>query len=645
MSELSINNIFRRRKVNIKPILWKNVKVNGGLLKERQKTIAENTLEHVFYQYERKGRLGASIWQEGMPNKPHYYYDSDVAKLIEASAYSMVNFPNSDLKIKIEKVIDDLLSIQEADGYLNSYFHNVSPGKKWTNLRIKHELYCAGHLIEAAIAWKQATGEDKLLNAMCKYADLICEQFGIEKGQIRSCPGHQEIELALVRLYHLTGKEKYFNTARFFVEDRGVDNTHWFAETHKMEFELDEVKNSFVTFQAHLPAKQQDTAEGHAVRAGYFFTAMADIVLETGDEELWNSCKKIWRNIIDKRISVVGGIGSDWQGEIFTFDYDVTEEYYYETCAQISLFFFAWRMFLNEQKAEYVDIMELTLYNSILSGIDVTGKAFFYSNPLVNFKRNYKHGRNLPEHWGASVRLEDFSCSCCPPNISRFIASIGQYIYASSGNSIWVNLFIDSEVELELDEDNLTLQMQTGYPWDENIAIKILMVKSLSCKLSIRIPGWVRKFDLRVNGNSIEYTLENGYALIERHWGNGDQIDLCLPMAVEIIEAHSAVRQAAGKVALKRGPVVYCIEEVDNGPGVFNVNVPVNTEFLVEKQNISGFELPIIKFQAQRRIVQPEEALYHPVNSKCEDVELVAIPYFMWANRGENEMTVWLKRS
>jgi DUF1680 family protein len=630
--------------MNIKPILWKDVKVNGGLLKERQNIIATNTLKHVFDQYEKKGRTGAANWRKGMPNKPHYYYDSDVAKLIEASAYSMIQFPDSELKIKIEKVIDDLLSIQEADGYLNSYFHNVAPQEKWTDLRIKHELYCAGHLIEAAVAWKLATDEDRFLNAMCKYADLICNKFGTKKGQIRSWPGHQEIELALIKLYNLTAQIEYLDTAKFFVQDRGVDGKHWLEEAEKSGYDLDAVKNSFVTFQAHLPASQQDSAEGHAVRAGYFFTAMADIVHETGDEELWKACKKIWRNIVNKRINVAGGIGSDWLGEIFTFDYDLTEEYYYETCAQISLFFFAWRMFLNEQKAEYVDIMELTLYNSILSGIDTAGKAFFYSNPLVNFKRSYKHGRNLPEHWGASVRLEDFRCSCCPPNISRFIASIGQYIYANSDDSVWVNLFIDSEVELELPDGCLALQMQTNYPWDENVSINISAKETLTCKLNIRIPAWTRRFDLQINGENAEYILKDGYAVIERQWHDGDQINLSLPMPVEILEAHPAVRQAAGKVALKRGPVVYCVEEVDNGAGIFNVTIPVETEFSVKKQELAGFKLPILKFPAKRRLAQDNEALYHPVNADYEAFEAIAIPYFMWANRGENEMTVWLKR-
>lgn len=625
-------------------MLWKDVKVNGGLLKERQQIIAGKTLAHIFDQYEKKGRIGAATWREGRPNKPHYYYDSDVAKLIEASAYSMIKFPDHKLKLKIDKVIADFLSIQEVDGYLNSYFHNVAPQEKWTDIRIKHELYCAGHLIEAAIAWKQATGEDGFLNAMCKYADLICKKFGAGKGQIRSYPGHQEIELALVKLYQFTGKEKYLSTAKFFVEDRGVDNTHWLLEAQKMDIDTDKVKNTFVTFQAHLPTKQQKTAEGHAVRGGYFFTAMADIVFETGDKELWDSCKNIWRNIVDKRMNIVGGIGSDWRGEIFTFDYDLPEEYYYESCAQISLFFFAWRMFLNEQKAEYIDIMELALYNGILSGINTAGKAFFYSNPLVSFKRDYKHGRDFAEHWGRSARLEDFRTSCCPPNISRFVASIGQYIYASSDDSVWINLFIDSETKLDVAEGNLTLKMQTNYPWNENISIKIAAEKTLSCKLNIRIPAWTRKFDLKLNGKKVEYTIENGYAIIERQWNDGDNIDLFLPMKVEILEAHPAVRQASGKVALKRGPVVYCIEEVDNGAGVFNLAVPVDTEFTVEQQDVAGFDLPILKFQAKKPTVQLGEALYRPVSMEYENVGTVAIPYFMWANRGENEMTTWLKR-
>ena len=631
--------------MNIKTKLWKDVKVNDGLLKERQKVIAEKTLEHIFNQDVKKGRIGAAVWREGMPNKPHYYYDSDVAKLIEASAYSMIHYPDLELKAKIAKVIADLLSIQEADGYLNSYFHNVAPDEKWTDIRIKHELYCAGHLIEAAVAWKQATDEDEFLNAMCKYADLICKKFGAGEGQIRSYPGHQEIELALVRLYKLTGKEKYLETAKFFVEDRGVDNGHWLTEAKKMDGDIERVKNTFVTFQTHLPAKQQNTAEGHAVRAGYFYTAMADIVSETGDKELWDSCKSIWRNIVDKRMNVVGGIGSDWRGEIFTFDYDLPEEYYYETCAQISLFFFAWRMFLNEQKAEYVDIMELTLYNSILSGIDTRGKAFFYSNPLVNFKYDYKHGRNMAEHWGASVRLEDFKTSCCPPNISRIIASIGQYIYASSEEAFWINLFIDSEVSFDLKDNILSLQMQTDYPWDDNISVKISTEKKLSCKLNIRIPGWNRHFDLKLNGKDVEYTIENGYAVIERQWSDGDKIDFYLPMKVEIIEAHPKVRQAAGKVVLKRGPLVYCIEEVDNGAGIFNIAVPADAEFSVKKQKIDDFDIPVLLFQAKKRIAKSNEVLYSPMDIDSQNVGAVAIPYFLWANRGENEMAVWLKKA
>ena len=630
--------------MNIKSIPWKNTKVNGGLMKERQETIAHKTLNHVFEQYEKKGRIGAANWQNGMPNKPHYYYDSDVAKLIEAAAYSMVQFPDFELKNKIEKVIDNFISIQEADGYLNSYFHNVAPEEKWTDLRIKHELYCAGHLIEAAVAWNLATGENKLLNAMCRYADLICEKFGTKEGQIRSWPGHQEIELALIKLYHLTNEKKYLDTAEFFVQDRGSDEAYWLDEAQKMGLDIDNVKNTFLNFQAHLPTKQQDTAEGHAVRAGYFFTAMADIVLETGDQELWKSCKAIWRNIVDKRMNVAGGIGSDWLGEMFTFDYDLTEEYYYETCAQISLFFFAWRMFLNEQKSEYVDIMELTLYNSILSGIDTSGKAFFYSNPLVNFKRNYKYGRNMPKHWGAPVRLEDFNCSCCPPNISRFVASISQYIYAYSCDSIWVNLFIDSEVELDLPDGALMLKMETEYPWDENVSIKVSSKNPLTCKLHIRIPAWAREFRLQINGQSVEYVLKNGYAVIERQWSTDDKIDLCLPMPVEMLEAHPAVRQAAGKTALKRGPIVYCIEEIDNGDDIFNVTVPANTKFSIKQENIAGFELPALKFQAEKRIAKCNEALYHPINTDYKIFEATAIPYFMWANRGENEMAVWLKR-
>jgi DUF1680 family protein len=497
--------------------------------------------------------------------------------------------------------------------------------------------------MEAAVAWHLAAGEDKLLNAMCRYADLICGKFGPAEGQIHSWPGHPEIELALVRLYNVTGNVRYLKTAEFFVEDRGSDASHWLQEAEKLGVDVTQVKDKLRCFQAHMPAELQDKAEGHAVRACYFYCGMADIALETGNQKLLEACRKIWRNIVDRRMNVTGGIGSNWAGETFTYDYDLPEEYYYETCAQISLFMFAWRMFLNEQRAEYADIMELTLYNSILSGIDAAGKAFFYSNPLVSFKRDGWSG-DMPKHWGTSVRHEDFNCSCCPPNISRFIASIGQYIYAASPDAVWINLFIDSDTAFDLADGTLSLRMQTEYPWDGRISLVAAAEHPVNCQLHVRIPAWAREFELSVNGDKVKPILQAGYALIERNWTDGDRLELYLPMPVEIIEAHPALRQAAGKVALKRGPVVYCIEETDNGPGVFSIAAASDTVFNVEKRKIAGFELPVLTFPATRRKHDADEALYHPVSAEYETVRITALPYFMWANRGENEMTVWLKR-
>jgi DUF1680 family protein len=628
----------------VNSISWKQVKINDGLLKERQNTIASATLDHIFEKYEQKGRLGAATWHKGMPNEPHYFYDSDVAKLIEAVAYSLVHFPDEVLKNRTVKVIEDLIAIQEPDGYLNSYFHNVAPDEKWTDLRIKHELYCAGHLIEAAIAWYQSTGDEKLLNAMRRYADLICDKFGDAAGQICSWPGHQEIELAMIRLHELTKDNRYLKNASFFVKSRGVDASYWCSEAEKLGLDSSVIRNNLQYFQAHLPAEDQDSAEGHAVRACYFYCGMADVARENGDEKLFEACRKIWRNIVDKRMNVTGGIGSDWQGERFTYDYDLAEEYYYETCAQISLFFFAWRMFLNEQKSEYGDIMELTLYNSILSGIDAPGKAFFYSNPLVSVKRNYRFDKELPKHWGVPVRQQDFRCSCCPPNMSRFIMSIGQYIYTTSKDTVWINLFTDSEAELRVGDNILEMKMQTNYPWSENVKIDVMTKSPAHCKVKIRIPGWCRKFDLKINSTDCDFAIEDGFAVVDRTWINCDCVDLHLSMPVEMLEAHAAVRQAAGKVVVKRGPVVYCLEEADNGSGLFNILLSPETEFRLQERGIAGFKLPVIEFNAKRKENSSEEALYYPVQNKFEDITATAIPYFMWANRGENEMTVWIKQ-
>src|SRR5690606_29447942 len=420
------------------------------------------------------------------------------------------------------------------------------------------------HLIEAAVAYYRATGKDKFLNIMIKYADYIDTVFGPEEDKIKGYPGHQEIELALVKLYDVTGNKKYLNLSKFFIDERGKQPHYFDIEKEKRnDTNPFWFNNNYAYHQAHKPVREQKEAVGHAVRAVYMYTAMADLAAKTNDPELKKVCETLWENVTRKQMYITGGIGSMVFGEAFSFDYDLPNDLSYtETCASIALVFWANRMLDLDINSQYADIMELTLYNGTISGMDLDGKKFFYVNPLevlpeASDKRGDKrHIKSVRQGW--------FGCACCPPNLARLIASIGHYIYSQKEREIFVHLYMGNDAKFELDGKEVLLTQHTNYPWDGHVAINVSTELQSDFTISLRVPGWARKAIVKINGQLIDHEslIKDGYIRLQRSWKKEDKIELILPMEVERIQANPLVRHNNGKVALQRGPVVYCLEEV-----------------------------------------------------------------------------------
>lgn len=572
------------------------------------------------------------------------FQDSDVAKWLEAVAYCLESEPNAELEKMADEVIELLEKAQQPDGYLNTFYTVKEPGKRWTNLRDNHELYCAGHLIEAAVAYYKATGKKRFLNIVCKYADYIAAVFGKGDNQIPGYPGHQEIELALLKLYDVTGNERYLNLSKYFINERG-QQPHYFDIEKK---ERGETKpfwfhDGYIYHQAHIPVREQTKAVGHAVRALYMYTAMADLASKTKDESLKETCKTLWENVTKRKMYITGGVGSSAFGESFTFDFDLPNDTAYaETCASIALVFWANRMLNLEMNGKYADVMERALYNSTISGMNLDGKKFFYVNPLEVWpeactRHDKRHVKPVRQKW--------FSCACCPPNLARLIASIGHYIYSLKQNELFVHLYVGSEIYANVNGQIVGVSQKTDYPWDGTVTITVSPQSDCEFTLGLRIPGWCRGAQLKINGEAVDITpfLKNGYAYLKRTWQNDDQIELFLPMPIERIKANPNVRANAGKVALQRGPIVYCLEEVDNGSNLPNIYLSRDAKLFAsfEPDLLGG--VTVITGEAERidGAVWDDE-LYKPVNVQTRTAKLKAVPYYAWCNRESGEMLVWI---
>ncbi len=585
-------------------------------------------------------RIAAQLLETGKTDKNFYgmvFQDSDVGKWLEAAAYSLYKNPNKELEKRCDAVIDLIGRAQHKDGYLNTYFTVKEPDKRWTNLEEAHELYCAGHLIEGAVAYAQCTGKDKFLKIMCRMADHIYDRF-IGKGE-EGYPGHPEIELALMKLFHHTQENQYKELAEHFVNVRGVDSDFFIKESEKFPWTVwgNNSKDKEYT-QNHMPVRLQTEAVGHAVRAVYLYTGMADVALETGDETLIQACKTLWENITQKRMYVTGGIGSAYEGEAFTKDYHLPNDTAYaETCASIGLIFFARKMIDLEKKSIYADEMERALYNCVLAGMQLDGTKFFYVNPLEVIPgisgQAKTHMHALPE------RPKWFACACCPPNVARLLSSIGRYAWSEEGRLVYSHLYLAGTLELK-GEIGGSIKVTTEYPYDHQVKYTFLPAEQeMDMTLCIRIPAWSDHTQISLNQKHVECEIKEGYAYIRHCFQAEDEVIVTFQMGVKRIYPSVKVASNSGKVAFSRGPLIYCAEGIDHDGDVLGLRIGKNTKW----QEIASDELRgIVKIKGAGYRVSDTERLYSDTKPQISPQEVTLIPYYAWGNRGLNQMRVWL---
>jgi DUF1680 family protein len=578
-----------------------------------------------------------------------WWADSDVYKWIEGASYILAQHPDARLESKVDELIAKIAAAQQKDGYLDTYIQLNLPDLRWKSLAFNHELFCAGSLFEAAVAHNQATEKRSLLDVALRLADHLDSTFG--PGKQAGIPGHEEVELALVRLYRLTHEKRYLQLAQYFIDSRGQKPSIFERQYerlparkvdllgHPMDikdfyrrfFLINPAKFDTSYSQDQLPVRQQRVAVGHAVRAMYLYSGMADLVYETGDEGLWEALESLHDSVTLHRMYVTGGIGPSERNEGFTADYDLpNEDAYQETCASAGMVLWNYRMLKLTGDARYADTMELSLYNALAAGVSLTGDTFCYVTPLASrgdFKR---------DPW--------FGVPCCPTTIARFVPALGRYIYSESPDGLWVNLFIAGQVNANVAGKKVTLRQSGNYPWDGKIKFTVGVEAPQDFAIRVRIPGWAPSADFQVNGEKFSPHVVNGYAEIRRSWSNGDTIDLTLPMDIQRIEANPQVLYDHGKTALRRGPLFYCLEQADQEAPVEQIILPLGAQ--LESQYAPGLlgGITVIKGQGLLRPLDDwKDVLYQPVHpATTQPVPITAVPYCIWGNRGLGKMAVWL---
>ncbi|MGN0700938.1 MAG: glycoside hydrolase family 127 protein [Oscillospiraceae bacterium] len=557
------------------------------------------------------------------------FQDSDAAKWLEAAAYSLAAKPDEALEKQADELIDLIAEAQDVDGYLNTYFTVKDKDKRWTNLLEGHELYCSGHMMEAACAYYEATGKRKLLDVAARNAECIYDRF-VHSGA-EGCPGHPEIELALMKLYRLTGNEHLLELCRRFIDERGKDPSFYAREAEKRDWTVwgsNPWDNDYR--QSGKPVREQSEATGHAVRAVYLYTGMADLAAQTNDKELLEACRRLWDNIVQKKMYITGGIGSTVMGEAFTVDYDLPPDTAYsETCAAIGLIFFAGRMLENEANGEYGDVMELAFYNTVLAGMQLDGKRFFYVNPLETNPGisgvACTHTHVIP------VRPKWYACACCPPNVARLIGSIGKYAYGEREDTVFCNMFAAGSVSFS---NGMKLECRTDYPYD----MTVNYTASGSGKLAVRIPAWSKSSRITVNGAEFTKAPESGYVYIDIA-GTAD-VRVVLDGAPRFVRASCKIPRLAGMTALMRGPLVYCFEGADNG-SVRELRLDRSIAPKIGEYD-PDFLGGTIRLTVNAQRISDCEGLYSSEPERTTPFEATAVPYYTWGNRGENEMRVWM---
>jgi len=611
----------------MKDSMLKHIELADRFLAPRQKSVYESTIPECIGQCRATGRLAAFklAWRPGDPQKPHVYWDSDVAKVMEGMAETLLIHDSPELAAELDSLVDLVIGAQQPDGYLNTHFTSVEPERRWKDLANAHELYCAGHLIEAAVAHFEATGSRKFLDAMCRYADLIAATFGRAPGQKRGYPGHEELELALVKLYRATGEKRYLDLAKYFIDERGAE-PNYFVEQEGLS------PSKLENRQAHKPVREQSEAEGHAVRALYLYCGVVDVAVETGDRELLDVAKRLFDNIAEKRLYLTGGVGSTQRGEAFSYDYALPNDTAYtESCAAIALIFFAKRLLDLTGERKYAEVVERALYNNALSGISLGGTEFFYANPLeVNptTMELMNTGR---------IRQKWFGCSCCPTSYCRFLPQLGRFCAEADARK----LRIDIPASARISRPEYEVEVAGNYPYPG--AIRVETRRGGEFELAIRIPEWCEEHSVRLNGADAGERIADGYWKLERRWLPGDRVELSFAMPPHLVFANPRVPADAGRVAIQMGPVVYCAESADN-PGIplYSLEVPHAPQLSVEPARGLPEGTPAIRFKARCEVTRSDR-LYRTTPPEYADCEACAVPFALWQNRGPGDMQVFLR--
>lgn len=632
--------LFARMLAKYSPIDFSKVKLLDTFWAPRQDQLFTKSLPITYLRLKETGRIDALKlqWSSGKPNKPHIFWDSDVAKWVESAAFALRLKQDSTLERMMNEIADLIVKSQQPDGYINSYYTTVEPDKRFTNLRDNHELYCAGHLMEAAVEHFKTTQQKNLLDALCRYADFIDTQFGGEDGKRKGYCGHEEIELALIKLYQTTNNPKYLKLAKYFIDERG-QMPYYFEKEARLRGEpetkdFNTVLKRMMYYQAHCPPREQEEMVGHAVRMNYLCAGMADVARETDDLELFEACDKLWTDGTMKKMYITGGIGNSAQNEGFTTAYDLPNDTAYaETCAAIALVFFSHRMLQFACNSKYADVIERALYNGIISGISLDGGKFLYENPLAADPQRRKFERN---DW--------FGCSCCPNNLTRLVASLGQYIYSQYEDQLALHLFIANRTSVTIKGTVVSVQQETNYPWDGMVKLTFNPEKPIRFSLKIRVPSWCTKYSIKVNGKVIQPTIDSGYLVISQEWKKDDIIEYEMDMPIERMHAHPRIAFNTGCIALQRGPLVYCLEQVDNGSDLNQILLPKSAKLhaLFDANVLNG--VVCITGEAQKTSEKVwDKAVYSPVNSEFTKISIKSVPYYAWNNRGLGEMLVWIR--